>query len=409
MSIRISGSRYRWQSSLIPYLIDSDSFPSGTTERTELDAAIQAWNSSTRLRLSPRDGELSYVVFTTASSQCGSAVGRVGGRQEVRCDLSSPGFGFTSILHEIGHAAGLWHEHSREDRDAFVKVHLENVVAAYLHNFDRHVIDGDDIGSYDYGSLMHYGPFAFAANSAKPTITAEVPFGGATTLSQGDVSGVNGMYSGEPNWVQMSGKLRDVAVGARDVQLGVNVARHVWRREGNSWRALEGSLRDISVGDDGAIWGTNHAHDIWKYSSGAWQAVEGGGKLRFVSVGSSAHIWGTNAAHNIYRWAGDHWEQKPGKLRRLSVAGDGTVLGVNGVHDIYRWGGSEWEQMPGKLIQVSVGSAQHIWGVNKASNIYRWTSEGWEQLPGKLRQVSVAADGTVWGVNSNDDIYRWGP
>jgi astacin len=42
-----------------------------------------------------------------------------GGRQDI--GLAS-GCGTGATIHEIGHAFGLWHEQSGEDRDRFVKI-----------------------------------------------------------------------------------------------------------------------------------------------------------------------------------------------------------------------------------------------------------------------------------------------
>ena len=89
---------------------------------------------------------------------CSSWVGRQGSRQDVNL---SAGCGFGATVHELGHAVGLWHEQSREDRDQFVTVNWANIQPAQRHNFDQHITDGDDVGGYDYGSIMHYGATAF--------------------------------------------------------------------------------------------------------------------------------------------------------------------------------------------------------------------------------------------------------
>ncbi len=63
------------------------------------------------------------------------------------------------IMHEVGHAVGLWHEQSRQDRDNFVIVDLCYVQAGKEHNFNKE--DSNAVGDYDSLSLMHYASSAF--------------------------------------------------------------------------------------------------------------------------------------------------------------------------------------------------------------------------------------------------------
>jgi hypothetical protein len=102
-----------------------------------------------------------------------------------------------ATIHEIGHAVGLFHEQTRHDRNDYVKIMWDNIGRDEWFNFEKHSrIVGTDTGTYDFGSIMHYGPTAFTING-QPTI---VPVAGGTFteqrdgLSDIDVEGVRAMY-----------------------------------------------------------------------------------------------------------------------------------------------------------------------------------------------------------------------
>ena len=62
-----------------------------------------------------------------------------------------------TILHEILHALGVYHEHTRPDRDSFVTINYNNIQSGYESNFDKKVGTNVYNTPYDYGSVMHYG------------------------------------------------------------------------------------------------------------------------------------------------------------------------------------------------------------------------------------------------------------
>ena len=75
-----------------------------------------------------------------------------------------------TVIHELGHAIGFWHEQSRPDRDRYVIVHRQNIIPNHEHNFNVRR-DSDYHGElYNFGSVMHYGGTAFSRNG-RPTIS----------------------------------------------------------------------------------------------------------------------------------------------------------------------------------------------------------------------------------------------
>jgi len=196
-SVAITGQRYRWPNGIVAYTIHS-SLPN-KTRVTNAIAEIQA-NTSIQFvkRTNANASDFPNYIEFFSGSGCWSYVGMQGGKQQI--SLAS-GCGNGSTIHEILHALGMWHEQSREDRNSFVTVNWENIQEGREHNFNQHIIDGTDIGRYDYGSIMHYGRYAFSKNGL-PTIVpnGSNSIGQRNGMSNHDIAGIEELYPG--TWLQ---------------------------------------------------------------------------------------------------------------------------------------------------------------------------------------------------------------
>lgn len=191
--IGIPGQRYRWPRGIVPFEIAA-TMPA--QPRQWVTDAISHVQQNTRIRFVQRtaanaDQYPNFVRFVSADG-CWSYVGMRGGMQEVSVGVNC---GFAAAVHEILHALGLWHEQSRADRDDFIRIHWENIPQDRRHNFNQRITDGFDINNYDFGSIMHYGRFAFSMNG-QPTITAVggQAIGQRNGMSAGDIAAIRALY-----------------------------------------------------------------------------------------------------------------------------------------------------------------------------------------------------------------------
>lgn len=204
-----------WTDGVIGYSFANNWGDADENERMRaiIASAMEEWTRQTGIRFVPRtSGE--HIQFRNGNG-CSSGVGRVvfTGFDVQSVSLSNTDCDdFGIALHEIGHAIGLYHEQMRNDRDSHVVVDFGRIQEDKIGNFFQ---IGDfliDRGPYDYDSIMHYQPWAFAKNEAAcatgvgesppnyaectvyPTNPPTARIGQRTHLSEGDIYGAYLLY-----------------------------------------------------------------------------------------------------------------------------------------------------------------------------------------------------------------------
>jgi hypothetical protein len=205
-SVGVAYPQYLWPRNAqgvaeIPYTI--------TAAATQLNAALTAFNTTFAgiIQFVPLGSQTDYVNFdfNTAdySGQCESFVGRIGGEQNVggsfSCDLGT-------LLHEMGHVVGLYHEMSRPDRNTFITINTANIIKGSESNFNQLGDNEQDLTLFDYASVMEYIPYAFSRNGGDviETIPPGIALSSLNGYSAGDIDGVARLYGAVPTLVTVT-------------------------------------------------------------------------------------------------------------------------------------------------------------------------------------------------------------
>ena len=137
------------------------------------------------------------------SGQCEAIVGRAGGEQQVGGSRPAP----SPPSCTKWDTAGLWHEQSRPDRNAYVSVNYGNLIKGSIGNFNQLYDNAQTFGTYfDYASIMEYPAFSFSRNGgpAIETIPAGIPLSNQTGYSAADIDGVERLYGSAPTSVTVT-------------------------------------------------------------------------------------------------------------------------------------------------------------------------------------------------------------
>lgn len=208
---------FYWPNGTVHYTFDPAGIEDGTTDangniasgRKEIiREAIADWEEVAALNFVEvpfnNPGVANYIIFKDHPTKNSSLVGKwpLPAPQDINMvSWDHPATKFV-IIHEIGHALGLFHEQSRSDRDAFVDIIEANITAGHEHNFDLEI--SDNVGPYDFLSVMHYPYNAFGIDGQ--TTIEPLPayqefkfqMGQRSELSEHDAAGMAAKYGERP-------------------------------------------------------------------------------------------------------------------------------------------------------------------------------------------------------------------
>lgn len=190
----VSSSSRLWPHGVVPYVIDDS-----VTTPSRVRQAIAVWEA-TGIRFVRRTTQRAYVTFSEEPGNgiCRAQVGYDGHARYVHLrdtrHYSSCNLGV--VVHETGHVLGLWHEHTRPDRDTHVRVLWSHVPSANRDAFEIMTSGARRIGSYDIHSTMHYRSYTLTSDGGASIVARDgsLLLHDWATISRGDVAAIRALY-----------------------------------------------------------------------------------------------------------------------------------------------------------------------------------------------------------------------
>ncbi|EYC10975.1 hypothetical protein Y032_0053g2400 [Ancylostoma ceylanicum] len=99
-------------------------------EKKLIRDAMDDIGANTCIRFRERRDEETYVeIINKEGEGCSSSLGRLPSGNRLQLEASRIGNCVTKkiVFHELMHIIGMDHEHKRQDRDKYVKIHWENI------------------------------------------------------------------------------------------------------------------------------------------------------------------------------------------------------------------------------------------------------------------------------------------
>ncbi len=407
-----------WPTGIVYYRYDSTV---GAALKGTIQSAIAHYHQRTTLIWveDTAQNQPTFVRFTSpsGSTTCQSDIGYPGANKVVTTELGNGCNSFDTVVHEMGHAIGLRHEHTRADRDNFISINTANLRPGKAANFTKWPVTEGLLTDYDFDSVMHYNSTvtdaAFVYDTSKPVFTRKdgslIVAQDGSGLSDGDVRGIQEMYGSEfepvASTVAWSSNRLDTFVRGTDGQLFHKAWEGArWYPSASGYEALGGYM----VGSPEAVsWGANRIdvfvrggdralyHKAWD-GSGWYPSATGfenlGGSLAShpsaVSSGvNRLDVFAKGDDGQVFQksWNGAAW----GGWNALGGYSEGPVKAVS-------WG-------PNRIDLFTIGVDHGVY--HKAWDGSAWypSTSGWEALGGIAYGVPAV---TAWSSDRLDIVVK---
>ncbi|CAG2167693.1 unnamed protein product [Oppiella nova] len=167
-------------------------------EKSVIQSAMKEIESVSCIQFKVRANQKDFIHIIKGQG-CYSYVGRIGGSQELSLGRGCVYKG--TVIHELMHAMGFYHEHMRSDRDSYLIIHLNHVMKGMNANFEKNPSHVNRLlAKFDYESIMIYSSFAFSKDGQMTMEPRDKhhrlkePYD-KTHMTQLDAQSINKMYN----------------------------------------------------------------------------------------------------------------------------------------------------------------------------------------------------------------------
>lgn len=166
--------RKYWPNNQVYYTFDE-----GFQYRDLVLEAMDHFHATTNVTFIPATAsQPNKIKFIHDGNDSYSYIGMIGGTQVTSIGIYMGTKG--TVMHELGHALGLLHEHTKRNRDNYINVNISNIESSSVSNFN---IEPSQIYDepFDFESVMLYDSYAAAIDPNIPVLTRK---DGSTWMAQ---------------------------------------------------------------------------------------------------------------------------------------------------------------------------------------------------------------------------------